>query len=106
MSRLVLCFVTRREAEHLMMAPRLAGGWVAVSPVCCTAMMTATEATELSGSGADCLALLPDSWVEAGRRPLTGDAIAAVLSALDGAGGEALEFAARVRAHLAPAVRS
>lgn len=86
---LVLCLIDQRAAEHLMGAPALAGGWVAVHPECRQAM----DVAGLDGY----LALLPSDWAEA--VPLADGLRERAVAALAGAyaGPVANEFADRVR---------
>lgn len=84
-----LCLVTRKAAEDLMGAPKLAGGWVAVHPECAQAV----EIANYEGY----IALLPSAWPEA-RNALTREQAQRIADKLGGkyAGPVANEFAARV----------
>ena len=102
MTQMILCRLSRREAEYLMMAPAVAGGWVAVHPDCREAV------TEALGDVADFLALLPADW-GAVRRPVTAEQATRIAARLDAHAAYSVmdepevpaEFAERVRAHLA-----
>ena len=99
---MVMCRLSQAEAEHLMMAPSVAGGWVAVHPDCREAVAGALPDTR-----ADLLAMLPDAWGPH-RRPVTRDDAKLIIYHLDKAarhpvyaddGTIAADFAARVRMH-------
>ena len=102
MTKMILCRLSLREAEYLMMAPAVAGGWVAVHPDCREAV------TEALGDVAAFLALLPAAWV-AVRRPVTVEQATRIAERLDAHAAYSLMdepeipacFARRVRAHLA-----
>lgn len=111
---MILCRISQAEAEHLMMAPKMAGGWVAVHPDCREAVAEAMGGN-WAGNWADCLAMLPAAWDDAIRRPVNPALADRILTALAHAaqypvesddGSEATEIAARVRVHLAQAVCS
>jgi hypothetical protein len=109
-----LCRLSQAEAEHLMMAPAMAGGWIAVHPDCRDAVAEAMGG-RWAGNWADCLALLPSAWDDGDRRAVAPDLAERIIAALAHAarypavsedGSEATEIAGRVRAHLAQAVAS
>lgn len=55
MGDMVLCRVTRADAEELMLAPAVAGGWVDT-----TSEEVMTDVLELPGFAPSLIALLPD----------------------------------------------
>lgn len=109
-----LCRLSRREAEHLMMALAMAGGWVAVDPDIRDAVVDAMGGL-YAGNWADFLALLPSSWDDACKRPITKVQALCICDRLDRVanypiesddGAAAREIAARVRAHLDAAAQA
>jgi hypothetical protein len=100
-----LCRLSPSEAEKLLMAPAMAGGWVAEHPDCRDAVYQTVGWTE---TAATFLALLPRSWPEASKRPVTREQAERILAQLDARAKLSLvdeeevpfEFATRLRAHL------
>jgi hypothetical protein len=79
---MTLCRISRRDAEHLMMAPKVAGGWVAVHPDCREAVAYALRGLDNGYGVADILALLPSDWSEASKRRVTTEQLDAIIVTL------------------------
>jgi hypothetical protein len=79
---MTLCRITRSDAEHLMMAPSVAGGWAAVHPDCREAVAYALRGLDNGYGVADILALLPSDWSEASKRRVTSAQLAAIIAQL------------------------
>lgn len=103
MDHMTLCRITQCEAEHLMLAPRMAGGWIAVEPGCREAVLMA-----LGEGHADYIALLPSTWPIATHRPVSAaqaELIAATMERVARSVGEVApaRMAQRIRELLADA---
>lgn len=88
-----LCRLRQDEAIYLMMAPAMAGGWIAVHPDCREVM------AEIYGMGRDLLALLPVEWTEGRDRPVSRREAERIIVELDrqAKNGAPREFAVRLR---------
>lgn len=76
-NNMTLCRLTRREAEHLMMAPAVAGGWVDVHPD----SRDAVEAV-YGPYAADILALMPAQFADYAHRRVDRADAERILAAL------------------------
>lgn len=82
-TNMTLCRLSRTQAEHLMMAPTLAGGWVAVHSAACDSVEIALGSHPDGLQWAAYLALVPSAWEDIAGRVVTREQAVAILAALD-----------------------
>lgn len=92
MTPLTLCAISHGTARDLMMAPKAAGGWVAVEEIVSNVLDRSL------GYRDALLALLPSDWSEAQRHPISPPKARLLLASLEDSeasfrGGGMSEFA-------------